>query len=112
MPSRPRYWSRQVREAVRFTDGIATLQADGVSAFLECGPDGVLSAMGASCVPVGSEARFISSLRKGQADTLAMQSAVAALHVTGCEPEWTTLFEGSSSRVPAQLCLPASALLD
>ena len=41
----PDYWVRHVRDTVRFADGIATLRAAGITAFLEIGPKPVLLGM-------------------------------------------------------------------
>ncbi|MEN3586784.1 hypothetical protein AAH978_21955, partial [Streptomyces sp. ZYX-F-203] len=59
------YWVRHVREAVRFHDNV---QALGGVAFLEIGPDGVLSAMVTQDV---ADAVAIPVLRKDKPEETA-----------------------------------------
>ncbi|MFC5174998.1 type I polyketide synthase, partial [Streptomyces mutomycini] len=101
------YWVQHVRQAVRFLDGVRTLQDQGVTAFLELGPDGVLSAMGQDCLTADSESRvFVPALRKGRAEVSACVTALAELHVRGQDVDWTRYFAGTGAR---QVELPTYA---
>ncbi|WP_455568430.1 type I polyketide synthase, partial [Streptomyces pratensis] len=111
VPSReictPEYWVRHVRQAVRFLDGIRTLQDQGVTAFLELGPDGVLSAMGQDCLIADAESRvFVPALRKGRPEASACVTATAELHVRGQNVDWNRYFAGAGAR---QVELPTYA---
>ncbi|MGW5619108.1 SDR family NAD(P)-dependent oxidoreductase, partial [Streptomyces sp. NPDC003877] len=79
----PEHWVRQVRDAVRFTDAVAALEAAGLRRHLECGPAAVLTAMGVACTD--REEGFIPSQRAGdRPDEVGdVLRALAALHVSG-----------------------------
>ncbi|MDF5759365.1 type I polyketide synthase, partial [Spongiactinospora sp. TRM90649] len=82
------YWVRHVREAVRFADGIATLQTQGVTRYLELGPDGVLTAMARQSI---EDATFVPALRADRDEPRTVITALATLHVSGHIPDWTAL---------------------
>ncbi|WP_410619058.1 SDR family NAD(P)-dependent oxidoreductase [Amycolatopsis sp. cmx-8-4] len=73
------YWMRHVREAVRFTDGVRALAAQGVSTFLELGPDAVLTAMAQE----SATGTFVSALRSGRPEPLTAVTALGTLQVRG-----------------------------
>ncbi|WP_052407896.1 type I polyketide synthase, partial [Allokutzneria albata] len=92
----PEYWVRHVRDAVRFADGMSQLAAEGVTRFLELGPDGTLSAMGANCV----EGTFIPMLRKDRDEAVSARIALAALHNAGVKIDWPVLLPGTRIDLP------------
>ncbi|KUJ33602.1 hypothetical protein ACZ90_71195, partial [Streptomyces albus subsp. albus] len=98
----PAYWVRHVREAVRFADGIRTLADQGVSTFVELGPDGVLSALGEEILAVAGDTRFLPVLRDDRDEAVTLTSAVAEAHLCGVAVDWQRFFTGRGAR-PATL---------
>ncbi|GAA1021007.1 hypothetical protein Aple_058380 [Acrocarpospora pleiomorpha] len=95
----PDYWVDQVRGAVRFADGMRTLHAQGVRAYLELGPHGVLTAMaqdtladpGLSAFGAGSDVVLVPLLRRDRDEHEAVSEALARLHVYGVPVNWETV---------------------
>ncbi|WP_254802893.1 beta-ketoacyl synthase N-terminal-like domain-containing protein, partial [Kitasatospora sp. SUK 42] len=90
----PEYWARHIREAVRFLDGVRTLAAEGVTEYLELGPDGVLTALAEDCLtePAGALAPV---LRAGRSEAETVTAALALLHTRGVRIDWTKHFPGA-----------------
>ncbi|MEU8333882.1 acyltransferase domain-containing protein, partial [Micromonospora sp. NPDC048839] len=88
----PEYWVRHVREAVRFADGLATVAGMGVTALLELGPDGVLSAM-------VDDTFAVAALRDGRDEAESFTAALGGLHAVGVELDWAGVFAGRGGRL-------------
>ena len=86
----PGYWARQAREPVRFADAVTALAGQEVSVFLEIGPDGTLSALGAEV----AAAPFIPLLRPGQPAPETVLAGLARAHVHGAGVDWAAVLPG------------------
>ncbi len=95
---RPEYWVRHVREAVRFTDAVATLREAKVRTFVELGPDGTLSAMTRQCLGDEHDALVVPLLRRDRPEPHSLTTAVAELHVRGVAADWEAFFAGLGAR--------------
>ncbi|WP_319113362.1 SDR family NAD(P)-dependent oxidoreductase, partial [Streptomyces europaeiscabiei] len=94
------YWVRHVRQAVRFADGVSALAAEGVTRFLEIGPDGTLTALARTVLGDVDDALFVPLLRKDVSEHMAVLRAMARFHVDGGEVDWSVLL-GSGDGAPA-----------
>ncbi|MGW2640810.1 SDR family NAD(P)-dependent oxidoreductase, partial [Streptomyces sp. NPDC001348] len=83
--SRPSYWVRHVREAVRFADAVTALDGRGVGTFLELGPGAVLTAMAAD---TGTEATLVATLRRDRTEPQALVEALTRVPSV----DWTAYF--------------------
>ncbi|MET0237506.1 MAG: type I polyketide synthase [Kibdelosporangium sp.] len=87
------YWVQHVRRPVRFADGITYLAAQGVTRFVELGPDAVLT--GVARQSLEADAVLIPALRENRPETAAITTAVAQLHTSGAHVSWETYFAGA-----------------
>jgi 8-amino-7-oxononanoate synthase len=80
------FWVRQIRQPVRFADGVAELARMGIDICLECGPQPQLLGF----LEDSDKHRWIRvpTLRRGLDDDLAIASAQARLAVNGVELDW------------------------
>ncbi|QMU69825.1 type I polyketide synthase [Streptacidiphilus sp. P02-A3a] len=86
------YWTAQARGAVRFADAVGTLAGQGLSVFLEIGPDGTLSAMGPAALDgADAEPVFVPLQRTGTAAPSALLTALSRAHAHGVGVDWAAV---------------------
>ncbi|MFI1742790.1 beta-ketoacyl synthase N-terminal-like domain-containing protein, partial [Streptomyces sioyaensis] len=94
----PEYWVTHAREAVRFADGIRALADDGITTYLEIGPDAVLTVMAPAALADDTTHHFIPLLRRNRPEQPETLTALARLWTNGHPVDWTTLHTGAPSQ--------------
>ncbi len=84
----PEYWVNHIRQPVRFTQSMETLDQENYRLFLEIGPKPILLAMGRQCLPenVGS---WLPSLRPPQDDWQQILTSLGQMYAQGVTVNWS-----------------------
>ncbi|HWD00813.1 MAG TPA: type I polyketide synthase [Candidatus Sulfopaludibacter sp.] len=83
------YWTRHLRETVRFSAGIERLKDAGFGVFVELGPHPTLTEMAKRCVPEGY-GTFVASLRRGAGDLEQTLESLAQAWMRGVNVDWAS----------------------
>lgn len=106
------YWVRQVRETVRFADAVRAMADDGVTTFVELGPDSSLSVLGSDSAP---DAMFVPLLGKERPEANELVTALGTLYTRGVAVDWNAYFGEAGSRrvgLPTYAFEPTTYWLD
>ncbi|WP_234377240.1 type I polyketide synthase [Streptomyces sp. TP-A0356] len=93
------HWTRHIRAAVRFADGVRTLEAEGVTTYLELGADATLTTMVRDSVQDPATADAVPLMRRDAAEVRAALLAAGRLHARGCEVDLARLHDADARRV-------------
>ncbi|MCC6191427.1 MAG: type I polyketide synthase [Anaerolineales bacterium] len=88
------YWTRHVRQTVRYFDGLQTLVAGGYSLFVEVGPRAVLTDLGQHIAPEAGH--WLASCRPNH--QTALYDSLAALYGHGCPIDWEAVYPRGQHR--------------
>src|ERR1051325_1938644 len=88
------YWLRQVRETVRFSEGMKRLRSHGCEVYVEVGPQAQLVWLGQQCL--GTDAgEWCWSMRAGRDEWEQMLESVGKLYVRGVDVKWEAVSGGA-----------------
>ncbi len=105
--AQPAYWSRHLRQSVRFCESMTLLHAQKLDFLVEIGPDPTLVGLDLCFRQVreqaASTARWVSSLKRGQDDLRALLENVGRIWSAGAVIAWSALQPG---RALSHIALP------
>ncbi|WP_182877268.1 type I polyketide synthase [Microbispora sp. H10670] len=85
----PEHWAAQVREPVRFHDGVRALRDLGVDTFVEIGPDTTTTGMVADCLAQeGDDVAAVPLLRDPSAEARSVLRGLAQAYARGVPVAW------------------------
>jgi acyl transferase domain-containing protein/acyl carrier protein len=97
----PRYWGRQMRECVRFGEGIEELTRRPGVILLEVGPGESLSGLARQGAARAADRTTISTMRSPadtHNDAEYLTTAIGKLWMAGAEIDWASYYEGEKRR--------------
>ena len=92
----PEFWARQVRDTVRFADGVSYLEQAGVTCFLELGPDAILSSFVRQTLSPDAASRSLVAyaMRRRRPAPETFVAMLAQAHAAGAEVDGAKLSAG------------------
>ena len=96
------YWWRNIRQTVRFADGVDTLVDAGHTLYAEIAPHPAMSTyLSETAAERDATATTVPSLRRGEDERETMLRSLAALHVRGRTIDWAGVYpEGNHVPLP------------
>ncbi|MDT0542805.1 type I polyketide synthase [Streptomyces lonegramiae] len=97
------YWLRHARQAVRFADGLKWLGEQGVTDFVEIGPDTTLTALAAdhlASITTEIPSLAVPTTRPDHDEITTFTQALARLHTRGTAVDWPTLTPAARLDLP------------
>jgi acyl transferase domain-containing protein/acyl carrier protein len=97
----PYYWSRQLREAVRFADGLTRIREIGIRVLLECGPGDTLVKMSKQQLGGEGDVLAVSTLRRDQKpadDPRQVTDTLGKLWLRGVTVDWEAYYRQQAPR--------------
>ncbi|MFG1701542.1 SDR family NAD(P)-dependent oxidoreductase [Nonomuraea sp. NPDC049309] len=85
----PGYWVEHVRRPVRFADSVATLQEQGVTCFIEAGPDAQLTPMVEQTLTHDDAPAVVPLIRRDRDEVAYLAEALGTAWAGGTDVDWT-----------------------
>ena len=94
----PGYWARHLRQAVRFSEGIAQLSKSAERLFIEVGPGHTLSSLVKQQAGAGQASGAVPSLEVESADRQSLLFALGRVWSLGIPVDWQKVFSSGQRR--------------
>jgi acyl transferase domain-containing protein/NADPH:quinone reductase-like Zn-dependent oxidoreductase len=82
------YWVNHIRQPVRFTQGMETLEAGGINTFIEVGAKPTLLGLGQQIIAAQPNLLWLPSLYHKQSDWAQLLDSLGKLHLRGVAINW------------------------
>jgi amino acid adenylation domain-containing protein len=110
----PAYWAAHLRQAVRFGDGLGTLQRDGIDLLVEVGPGSALQKLARTGGWPAARLMTMGLSRQAPRQAPVLAAIVAQLWMSGAQVDWqqanrpthTDANVGIDAGLPSRVALP------